>query len=165
MENNSGIVVYTDGGCRGNPGCGGWGCVIIDGEKEYKFSGGEKLTTNNRMELMAAISALNSIAENTLWKNQHISVYSDSQYVKNGITSWIQNWKKNGWKTSAKKWMSLFSLKKPISVRWFSMYGRRRIHAPSAPKCAAAPSMIWRSETAIGRWHWGIIGRIMWKPF
>ena len=103
MENNSGIIVYTDGGCRGNPGCGGWGCVIIDGEKEYKFSGGEKLTTNNRMELMAAISALNSIAENALWKNQHISVYSDSQYVKNGITSWIQNWKKNGWKTSAKK--------------------------------------------------------------
>lgn len=125
MENNSGIVVYTDGGCRGNPGCGGWGCVIIDGEKEYKFSGGEKLTTNNRMELMAAISALNSIAENTLWKNQHISVYSDSQYVKNGITSWIQNWKKNGWKTSAKKpvlnkdlWLQLDSVYNLLDIEW-----------------------------------------------
>ena len=101
MENNSGIIVYTDGGCRGNPGCGGWGCVIIDGEKEYKFSGGEKLTTNNRMELMAAISALNSIAKNELWKNQHIAVYSDSQYVKNGITSWLEGWKRKNWRTSS----------------------------------------------------------------
>ena len=77
------------------------------------------------MELMAAISALNSIAENTLWKNQHISVYSDSQYVKNGITSWIQNWKKNGWKTSAKKpvlnkdlWVQFDSVYNLLDIEW-----------------------------------------------
>ena len=83
------------------------------------------MTTNNRMELMAAISALNSIAKNELWKNQHIAVYSDSQYVKNGITSWIQNWKKNGWKTSAKKpvlnkdlWIQLDSVYNLLDIEW-----------------------------------------------
>ncbi len=119
------IVIYTDGGCHGNPGPGGWGCVILYEDKEHTYSGGEKDTTNNRMELTAAISALSAISQNDSWKNKHIAVYSDSQYVKNGITSWIQNWKKNGWKTSTKKpvlnkdlWEKLDILYSSLDVEW-----------------------------------------------
>lgn len=97
------IVIYTDGGCLGNPGPGGWGCVILDGENENRLSGGEAQTTNNRMELSAAINALDAVVKNPQWVSKKICVYSDSQYVKNGITSWINNWKKNGWRTAAKK--------------------------------------------------------------
>ncbi|MBP5752689.1 MAG: ribonuclease HI, partial [Treponema sp.] len=97
------IIIYTDGGCSGNPGPGGWGVVVIDGNDEHCYSGGEADTTNNRMELMAAIKALEAVLSNDGWKKRKIKVYSDSQYVKNGITSWIINWKKNGWKTAAKK--------------------------------------------------------------
>ena len=96
MEND--IVIYTDGGCSGNPGPGGWGAVILADGKELRISGGEHNTTNNRMELMAAISALSTVANTPDFNNRPVSVYADSQYVKNGITSWITNWKKNGWK-------------------------------------------------------------------
>lgn len=119
------IIIYTDGGCSGNPGPGGWGCVIIDGNEEACFSGGEKYTTNNRMELTAAIHALDAVMQNSSWKNRPVSVYSDSQYVKNGITSWISGWKKNGWKTSAKKdvlnrdlWIRLDALYSQLDVEW-----------------------------------------------
>lgn len=122
---DSEIVIYTDGGCSGNPGPGGWGCVIIDGTEESCLSGGEKYTTNNRMELTAAICALDAVVHNSSWKNRPVSVYSDSQYVKNGITSWISSWKKNGWKTSAKKdvlnkdlWMRLDALYSQLAVEW-----------------------------------------------
>lgn len=122
MEN---IVIYTDGGCSGNPGPGGWGCVIIDGENEIKLSGGEKMTTNNRMELCAAINALDAAVKNPGWRSGKIEVYSDSQYVKNGITSWIKNWKKNGWKTAAKKpvlnqdlWIALDELYNQLDIEW-----------------------------------------------
>lgn len=119
------IIIYTDGGCSGNPGPGGWGAVIIADGNEKRLSGGEKLTTNNKMELTAAISALTEIAGNGRLKNRGIRLYSDSQYVKNGITSWIENWKKNGWKTAAKKpvlnrelWQKLDSLNSTLSVSW-----------------------------------------------
>lgn len=119
------IIVYTDGGCSGNPGLGGWGCVILDGTEEIQLSGGEKNTTNNRMELTAAISALDAVLKNPLWRGKKVQVYSDSQYVKNGITSWILNWKKNGWKTAAKKpvlnkelWVALDSLYGQLDVEW-----------------------------------------------
>ena len=119
------IIVYTDGGCSGNPGPGGWGCVILDGTEEIQLSGGEKNTTNNRMELTAAISALDAVLKNPLWHGKKVQVYSDSQYVKNGITSWILNWKKNGWKTAAKKpvlnkelWVALDSLYGQLDVEW-----------------------------------------------
>ena len=119
------LVVYTDGGCHGNPGPGGWACVIIDGMQDYPISGGEAATTNNRMELSAAINALKAIAEKAEWKNRTVKVYSDSQYVKNGITSWINNWKKNGWKTAAKKsvlnkelWVELDSYYNMLDVQW-----------------------------------------------
>ncbi|MBQ0040309.1 MAG: ribonuclease HI [Treponema sp.] len=122
MEN---LVIYTDGGCSGNPGPGGWGTVIIDGSNITKLSGGEKQTTNNRMELSAAINALDSVVKNTEWRSRHVEVYSDSQYVKNGITSWIKNWKKNGWKTAAKKpvlnqdlWIALDTLYNQLDIEW-----------------------------------------------
>lgn len=97
------LFAYTDGACSGNPGPGGWGVLLraMDGEavlKERELSGGEAETTNNRMELMAAISALE-----TLEKASRITVVTDSAYVKNGVTGWIFGWKKNGWKTAAKK--------------------------------------------------------------
>ena len=122
MEN---LVIYTDGGCSGNPGPGGWGTVIIDGENLTKLSGGKKQTTNNRMELSAAINALEAVVKNTEWRSRHVEVYSDSQYVKNGITSWIKNWKKNGWKTAAKKpilnqdlWIALDTLYNQLDIEW-----------------------------------------------
>ena len=100
---NGTLVVYTDGGCSGNPGPGGWGCVIIDGEKKQTLSGGEKSTTNNRMELTAAIEALSALVQNPQYGGRAVHIFCDSQYVKNGITSWIRSWKKNGWRTAAKK--------------------------------------------------------------
>lgn len=119
------VTIYTDGGCHGNPGVGGWACVIIVGEREIELSGGEAHTTNNRMELSAAINALSQISQNAEWRTSRITVYSDSQYVKNGITSWINNWKKNGWRTSAKKpvlnqdlWQKLDALSSELNVEW-----------------------------------------------
>ena len=123
MEND--IVIYTDGGCSGNPGPGGWGAVILADGKDLRISGGEHNTTNNRMELMAAISALSTVANTPDFNNRPVSVYADSQYVKNGITSWITNWKKNGWRTAAKKpvlnqdlWQKLDALSSSLNVSW-----------------------------------------------
>ena len=97
------LFAYTDGACSGNPGPGGWGALLIarNGEtilKERKLNGGEPETTNNRMELLAAINALESLS-----RPSTITIVTDSQYVKNGVTSWIFGWKRNGWRTSAKK--------------------------------------------------------------
>jgi ribonuclease HI len=92
------VVVFTDGACSGNPGPGGWGAILTFGAVEKELKGGEKLTTNNRMELMAAISALEAMKRPCA-----VELHTDSQYVKNGITSWIHNWKRNGWRTADKK--------------------------------------------------------------
>jgi ribonuclease HI len=92
------VEIYTDGACSGNPGPGGWGVIIRWGEHEKELYGGEVETTNNRMELMAAIQGLESLTRNVT-----ATLYTDSKYVKDGITQWIANWKRNGWKTSAKK--------------------------------------------------------------
>ncbi len=92
------VVVFTDGACSGNPGPGGWGAILTFGEVTRELKGGEALTTNNRMELMAAISALEALK-----RPCRIELHTDSQYVKNGITSWIHNWKRNGWRTADKK--------------------------------------------------------------
>ena len=88
--------IYTDGACKGNPGKGGWGIIIYDGNKRTKVNGGAEKTTNNRMELMAIIKAL------VYNKNEPCIIYTDSQYVKKGITDWMINWKKNGWKKKTK---------------------------------------------------------------
>ena len=95
---NKEAIVYTDGACSGNPGPGGWGATIKIGDETFEIFGGEDKTTNNRMELIAAIKALEYLNE-----NHKITLYTDSNYVKDGITKWIFNWKKNNWKTSTKK--------------------------------------------------------------
>ncbi|MBN8532941.1 MAG: ribonuclease HI [Rhizobiales bacterium] len=95
---SSSVEIWTDGACSGNPGPGGWGAVLVYGATEKELSGAEPETTNNRMELMAAISALN-----TLKRPCHVVLHTDSQYVKGGITGWIFGWKKNGWRTADKK--------------------------------------------------------------
>lgn len=92
------IYVFTDGACKGNPGPGGWGVFMVDSKGERELSGGEPETTNNRMELTAVIRALEHLPS-----EEAIQICTDSQYVKNGIEEWIHNWKKNGWKTAAKK--------------------------------------------------------------
>ena len=113
-------VVYTDGACSGNPGPGGWGATIKIEDETFEIFGGEDNTTNNRMELIAAIKALEYLNE-----NHKITLYTDSNYVKDGITKWIFNWKKNNWKTSAKKpvknsdlWIQLDEIQNKREVKW-----------------------------------------------
>ena len=113
--------IYTDGACSGNPGPGGWGAVIFDNNNKQKnISGSEKNTTNNRMELSAAIMALKKIKTSS-----EILIYTDSTYVKNGITEWVLKWKRNGWKNSNKKpvknkdlWVKLDNLCDQNKVSW-----------------------------------------------
>src|SRR6056297_1646912 len=92
------VVIYTDGACKGNPGPGGWGVVMRYGATLKTLHGGERNTTNNRMELMAAIKGLKALK-----RECPVELYTDSQYVRKGITEWMHNWKKNGWKTAARK--------------------------------------------------------------
>jgi ribonuclease HI len=92
------VTIYTDGACSGNPGPGGWGAILMFGDQEKEISGGERETTNNRMELMAAIQALEALK-----RPCRVELHTDSQYVKNGITEWIRGWKARGWKTADKK--------------------------------------------------------------
>jgi ribonuclease HI len=92
------IEIYTDGACRGNPGPGGWGALMLTGGKERELCGGEADTTNNRMELMAAIEGLNALK-----RSCEVVLYTDSTYVLKGISEWIENWKTRGWKTAARK--------------------------------------------------------------
>ena len=116
------VEVFTDGGCRGNPGPGGWGAVLRFGGHERELRGSEDNTTNNRMELLAAISALEALTESCL-----VVLTTDSTYVKDGITRWIRNWKANGWRTAAKKpvknkdlWQKLDAecLRHQVEWRW-----------------------------------------------
>ena len=92
------VTIYTDGACSGNPGPGGWGALLQFGEHEKELKGGERNTTNNRMELTAAIAALE-----TLKRTCKVHLHTDSTYLRDGMTSWIHNWKRNGWRTTAKK--------------------------------------------------------------
>ncbi|MCU7810909.1 MAG: ribonuclease HI [Candidatus Thiodiazotropha sp. (ex Notomyrtea botanica)] len=92
------VEIFSDGACKGNPGPGGWGVLLRYGKHEKQLYGGERETTNNRMELMAVIQGLRGLR-----RKSQVRVTTDSQYVKNGITQWIHNWKRNGWKTAAKK--------------------------------------------------------------
>jgi ribonuclease HI len=92
------VVIYTDGACKGNPGPGGWGAVLRYGDTEKEIYGGEKATTNNRMEMTAAVEALSLLKAPCA-----VELHTDSQYLRKGITEWIQGWKRNGWKTAAKQ--------------------------------------------------------------
>jgi len=122
-----GFKIYTDGACTGNPGPGGWAAVIISDKNTIELFGGEKLTTNNKMELTAAIKALEYCNENK--KNdlllKKIKIYTDSMYVKDGITVWINKWEKNNWKTANKKdvknidlWKKLKKLVETNQIQW-----------------------------------------------
>ncbi|MFK8035924.1 MAG: ribonuclease HI [Hyphomicrobiales bacterium] len=119
------LTIYTDGACSGNPGPGGWGAIMTYGDHTKELYGGEPETTNNRMELTAAIEALNALTKPT-----KAELWTDSQYVKGGITGWIHGWKKNGWKTSAKKpvknvelWQALDEALKRHDVSWHWVKG------------------------------------------
>jgi ribonuclease HI len=115
------IKVYTDGACRGNPGPGGWGVYIINGNQTEELYAGDRSTTNNKMEMQAAISALMHLKN----ANTSIELYTDSNYLRQGITEWIYNWKKNNWRTSSKKpvanrelWIELDKLNSQMNVNW-----------------------------------------------
>jgi ribonuclease HI len=114
------INIYTDGSCIGNPGPGGWAAIILNNDKQNTICGRKKNTTNNQMELMAAIKALTFFS-----RKQKIRIYTDSNYVKEGITSWIKVWKKNNWKTTNKKkvknielWIKLNNLSNFHEIEW-----------------------------------------------
>lgn len=119
------IEVYTDGACKGNPGPGGWGAMLSSGPHEKRLFGGELDTTNNRMELLAAIRALEALK-----KPSELNLHTDSQYLRKGMLEWIKGWKKNGWKTAAKKpvknddlWKTLDALVAVHKVNWFWVKG------------------------------------------
>jgi ribonuclease HI len=120
MNEKPKVTIYTDGGCKPNPGKGGWAAVLIFGDHEKPIYGYQLNTTNNRMELTAAVRSLA-----TLKTSCEVTFHIDSQYVKNGITSWIHNWMRNGWKTAAKKpvenqdlWMQLHELTQMHTIHW-----------------------------------------------
>ena len=123
------ITIYTDGACSGNPGKGGWAAVIIEDKNEKTISGSEPLTTNNRMELSAVINALKEVG------SAELDIYTDSKYVKNGIESWIKNWKINGWMTAAKQpvknkdlWLELDTLVSEKVIGWKWVKGHSNDH-------------------------------------
>ena len=114
------VQIYTDGACSGNPGPGGWGAILVHGTTEKELSGGETPTTNNRMEMMAAIAALEALKRPVA-----VDLYTDSRYVMDGITKWIAGWKKKGWKTASKEpvknedlWRRLDAARQPHEVSW-----------------------------------------------
>ena len=124
-QSKKNVVIYTDGACSGNPGPGGWGAIMRFGDNEKELSGGEENTTNNRMELEAAITALE-----TLKCPCSVEVYTDSSYVKDGITKWIHGWQQKGWKTASRKpvknteyWKRLLAAQEPHDVKWHWVKG------------------------------------------
>jgi ribonuclease HI len=123
--NRNPVQIFTDGACSGNPGPGGWGAVLRFDGKEKELKGGEALTTNNRMELMAAISALE-----TLKRDCSVDMFTDSNYLRDGITKWIHSWRRNGWRTAEKKpvknaelWQRLDAALGRHDIRWHWVRG------------------------------------------
>tara|TARA_R110002095_G_scaffold72656_6_gene61750 strand:- start:6331 stop:6777 length:447 start_codon:yes stop_codon:yes gene_type:complete len=125
MTTSMTVDIYTDGACSGNPGPGGWGALMLCNGEEKELSGGEAETTNNRMEMLAAIQAFQALKKPT-----KVRLHTDSTYLKDGITKWIANWKRNGWRTAAKKpvknadlWQLLEEVMKPHNVEWHWVKG------------------------------------------
>lgn len=119
------IVIYTDGACSGNPGPGGWGAILMSGPHRKEMSGGEAVTTNNRMELLAAISALEALKSPS-----NVELHTDSNYLRDGITKWIFGWRRNGWKTADKKpvknvelWQRLDAARDRHTIEWHWVKG------------------------------------------
>lgn len=124
-ENGKSVTIYTDGACSGNPGPGGWGAILIYDENRKELNGGEEHTTNNRMELIAAIEALEALKGECT-----VDLHTDSNYLRDGITNWIHNWKRNGWRTANKKpvknadlWERLERAHERHDVRWHWVKG------------------------------------------
>ena len=125
MSNSAIVEIFTDGACRGNPGPGGWGAILQFKYEEKELSGGAQETTNNRMELQAAIEGLRALK-----RPMRVAIHTDSTYVKDGITKWIVNWKRNGWKTAARKpvknvdlWQALDDVLSGHDVEWYWVKG------------------------------------------
>ena len=142
------VTIYTDGACSGNPGPGGWGALLQFGEHERELKGGERNTTNNRMELTAAIAALE-----TLKRACKIHLHTDSTYLRDGMTNWIHNWKRNGWRTTAKKpvknvdlWQRLDEAIQSHDIEWHWIKG----HAGD-PGNEAADALARQGLDAYGR--------------
>jgi ribonuclease HI len=142
------VVIYTDGACSGNPGPGGWGALLQFGGHERELKGGEPGTTNNRMEMLAAIAALEALKRPCL-----VNLYTDSVYLRDGITKWIVNWKRNGWKTAARKpvknvdlWQRLEAAIKRHQITWHWVKG----HA-GHPGNEAADALARQGLDAYGR--------------
>jgi ribonuclease HI len=119
------VIIHTDGACSGNPGPGGWGVILQSGEHRKELSGGEPMTTNNRMELTAAIRALEALKGSS-----EVELYTDSNYLRGGITGWIKGWKKNGWRTADRKpvknaelWEELDKAASPHDISWHWVKG------------------------------------------
>ena len=120
MSEMPSVEIFTDGACKGNPGPGGWGALIRSGAHEKELSGGEAVTTNNRMELTAAVEALNALT-----RPCQVTLSTDSRYVMDGLTKWIHGWQRNGWKTADRKpvknadlWQALLAAVKPHRIAW-----------------------------------------------
>jgi ribonuclease HI len=137
------VTIWTDGACSGNPGPGGWGAVLVWNGHERELSGGEPLTTNNRMELMAAIAALEALK-----RGEAVDLYTDSQYLRGGITGWIHGWKKNGWRTSDRKpvknaelWQRLEEAAKRHDTTWHWVRGHAGTEANERADALARAGM------------------------
>ena len=124
-KNKHSVIIYTDGACKGNPGLGGWGVVLRSGDQEKHLYGGEKNTTNNRMEMTAVIEALKALKSSC-----HIQLFTDSQYVNRGVNEWLQNWKKAGWKTASRGpvknvdlWQAIDELLNGHEIEWHWVKG------------------------------------------
>ena len=139
------VEIFTDGACSGNPGPGGWGAILRFNGRERELSGGEAMTTNNRMELAAAINALEALKEPC-----QVDLYTDSNYVRNGISGWIEGWKRNGWKTADRKpvknvelWKALDEARRRHQVAWHWIRGhaghRENERADELARLAMAP--------------------------
>jgi len=138
MKNLKSITIFSDGSSRGNPGPGGWGAIVADCEKVTELGGGEKHTTNNRMELLGVINALSSLG--SLASKSNIIVNTDSSYVINGITKWVYGWQKNGWKSSTKEdvvnrdlWEQLIEVSKGKKIKWNYVGGH--VGVPGNERC------------------------------
>ena len=143
------IKIYTDGSCLGNPGDGGWAAIIIENEKKTHIKGSKKDTTNNQMELLAPIKALEKIPQGS-----KVQIYTDSKYVKSGITEWIHNWKKNGWKTANKQpvknqdlWTELDNMTIAYEIEWIWVKGHSSDKLNNEVDLIAreAASSLWRT--------------------
>ena len=147
-----GTQIFTDGGCRGNPGPGAWSYIILHDGSRYHAAAAESATTNNRMELTAVIQALREVGRHPRWKPSAIDLYTDSQYVQLGISRWIHSWLRNGWRTATKKpvknrelWQALHESAGKLRIRWHWLQG----HA-GHPENEACDRMVRAAIRALG---------------